>query len=74
MQGIIWVVDASDLARMESVKDELVTLLAHKDIVKRKIPILFYANKMDVAKALSDTQVTEALELSKVTSHPWTVR
>jgi hypothetical protein len=30
LQGIVFVIDASDLSRMDTVKDELVTLLAHK--------------------------------------------
>lgn len=41
------------------------------DISGRSIPILFFANKMDMPKALTPAQVSEALELNKITDRPW---
>jgi ADP-ribosylation factor-like protein 6 len=55
------------------VKDELETILCHKDIVERKVPVLFFANKMDKPKALSPEAISEALELSKITDRPWQI-
>ena len=54
------------------VKDELDTLLAHKDIAKKICPILFFANKSDLPKALTPAQISEALELQKLT-RPWNI-
>ena len=39
------------------VKDELEILLQHPDIMKKKIPILFFANKMDCSDALSSVKI-----------------
>ncbi len=72
-EGIIFVIDSSDTVRMCVVKDELETLLGHKDIAKRSVPILFFANKMDLPKSLTPAQVSEALELSKITDRPWQI-
>lgn len=39
------------------VKDELELLLQHPDIEKRRVPILFFANKMDMPDALSSVKI-----------------
>ena len=46
--AIIWVLDSSDKLRMELVKEELGLLLRHDDISRRTLPLLFFANKMDL--------------------------
>ena len=43
--------------RMVVAKDELDMLLQHPDIRERKLPILFFANKMDCKDALSSVKV-----------------
>ena len=70
-QGIIFVVDASDTARMCLAKDELELLLIHKDIAKRPIPMLFFANKMDLPKSRTPMEISEALELTNILDRPW---
>lgn len=40
--AIIFVIDSSDRIRIVVAKEELAALLAHNDIKKRNIPILFY--------------------------------
>jgi len=72
-EGIIFVIDSAEAVRMCVVKDELDTLLAHKDIAKRSIPILFFANKSDLPKALTPAQISEALELNKLTDRDWNI-
>ena len=57
-QGIVFVVDSSDKLRMVVAKDELDMLLQHPDIRSRKLPILFFANKMDCKDALSSVKVS----------------
>jgi len=71
-QGIIFVIDSSDLVRMCVVADELDILLSHKDFQRKNIPILFFSNKMDLAKALNPAQIAEQLSLSKL-EHPHTI-
>ena len=72
-EGIIFVIDSAEPVRMCVVKDELDTLLAHKDIAKSQAPILFFANKSDLNKALTPAQISEALELNKLTDRPWNI-
>lgn len=71
-QAVIFVLDSSDSVRLCVAKDELDSLLAHADM-KPNVPILFFANKMDVPKALTPDQISEALELHKLQTRPWTI-
>ncbi|XP_026467244.1 ADP-ribosylation factor-like protein 6 [Ctenocephalides felis] len=70
-QGIIFVVDSSDILRLVVVKDELDLLLQHPDICNRKLPILFFANKMDYADALSSVKIASGLGLEAIKDKPW---
>ena len=70
-QGIVFVVDASDKLRMVVAKDELDMLLQHPDIRPRKLPILFFANKMDCKDALSSVKVSQTLGLERIMDKPW---
>ena len=69
--GIIFVVDSSDKLRLAVAKEELENLLNHKDIQKRRVPILFYANKMDIREAASSVKVSQLMGLDKITNKPW---
>jgi len=64
-QGIIFVIDASDHVRMCIVKDELQSVLVHKDMPK-KIPLLFYANKMDLPKAMTPDVLAKDIGLAQL--------
>jgi ADP-ribosylation factor-like protein 6 len=70
-QGIVFVVDSSDKLRMVVAKDELDMLLQHPDIRSRKLPILFFANKMDTRDALSSVKVSQTLGLERIMDKPW---
>lgn len=50
--------DSSDKMRMVVAKDELDLILQHPDIVGKKVPILFFANKMDMRESLTSVKVT----------------
>lgn len=69
--GIIFVIDSSDKTRILIAREELQELLSHPDIVSRNIPILFFANKMDIRDALSDLGVSSALALDSITNKSW---
>lgn len=70
-QGIVFVVDSSDKLRMVVAKDELDMLLQHPDIRSRKIPILFFANKMDQRESMSSVKVSQTLGLERIMDKPW---
>eukprot|EP01136_Pigoraptor_vietnamica_P034578 Opistho-1_new@98712 len=70
-EAIIFVVDSTDRFRSVVVKDELTQLLSHKDIKKRRIPILFYANKLDLPGSLSHVEWSNLLELDRIKDKPW---
>jgi len=57
--GMSILVDSSDKMRMVVAKDELDLILQHPDIVGKKVPILFYANKIDLRDALTSVKVID---------------
>ena len=69
--GIIFVIDSSDKLRMPVAKDELKLLLEHGEIRQRRVPILFFANKMDIKDAYSTVKCSKALSLDDLENKPW---
>ncbi|KAM8857028.1 ADP-ribosylation factor-like protein 6 isoform 3-T3 [Synchiropus picturatus] len=69
--AIIFVIDSSDKLRMVVAKEELDTLLNHQDIRRKKIPVLFFANKMDLRDAVSSVKVSQLLSLENIKDKPW---
>eukprot|EP00775_Hariotina_reticulata_P004513 gene4513-4766_t len=63
--GLIWVVDSADLARLEDCKKELHSLLQEERLYGATLLIL--ANKQDIAGALSLQDIEQVLELSQIT-------
>ncbi|XP_076447731.1 ADP-ribosylation factor-like protein 6 [Babylonia areolata] len=69
--GIIFVIDSSDKLRMVVAKDELDLLLQHPDLKNRRVPVLFYANKMDLREAVSSVKCSNLMGLDKIPDKPW---
>lgn len=69
--GIIFVVDSSDRLRLVVAKDELDLLLHNPHISGRKLPILFFANKMDCKDSLSSVKIAAGLGMDKIMDKPW---
>jgi ADP-ribosylation factor-like protein 6 len=69
---IIFVIDSSDKLRISVAKDELETLLSHKLIKARSIPVIFFANKMDL-DGISPAEISNALGLETIKSRNWTI-
>ncbi|KAJ9294036.1 hypothetical protein DTO271G3_7164 [Paecilomyces variotii] len=70
-QGLIFVVDSSDTARMEEARSEL-----HKIINDREMKdalLLVFANKQDIEGHMSPEDVTNALQLTKLKDKLWYV-
>lgn len=71
VQAIIYVLDSTDKIRVCVAKEELDQLLGHEDIRGSKIPILFFANKMDIPGAMSPEICAEEMELDRIRDKPW---
>ncbi|KAL4882928.1 ADP-ribosylation factor family-domain-containing protein [Aspergillus karnatakaensis] len=70
-QGLIFVVDSSDTARLEEARSEL-----HKIINDREMKdalLLVFANKQDVQGHLSPDEIISALQLHKLKDKVWYV-
>lgn len=69
--AVIFVIDSSDKLRMVVAKDELDQILRHPDIQRKRVPILFFANKMDLRDALSSVKVSTVMSLDQIRDKPW---
>jgi len=71
VEAIVFVLDSADRVRMCVVKDELDALLSHKELSSRDVPILFFANKMDLPDALDVVAIVDELALDRIQDQPW---
>ncbi|XP_031449789.1 ADP-ribosylation factor-like protein 13A [Phasianus colchicus] len=62
--GLLFVLDSSDLARMEEARKALSRVLSHPDVSGK--PLLLLANKQDVAAALLPCELIERLALQRL--------
>ena len=75
VQGIIFVIDSSDSLRLVVAKDELEMMLKHSDIASKPlIPILFFANKMDLKESLSSVKISQTLGLNQFKNKAWHIQ
>nr|XP_020466769.1 ADP-ribosylation factor 4 [Monopterus albus] len=70
-QGLIFVIDSNDPERIKEAADELHRMLEEDEL--RGVAVLVLANKQDLPRAMSVSDITEALGLSRV-SHPWFIQ
>ena len=73
--GLIWVVDSADQARLEICKNELSSLLEQEKLAGASLLIL--ANKQDVKGALNADEIANSLGLREDTSFQnrhWSIR
>ncbi|GAB6018463.1 ADP-ribosylation factor-like protein 6 [Chamberlinius hualienensis] len=72
--GVVFVLDSSDELRLVVAKDELQLLLNHLDIKSRpQVPILFFANKMDVKGAVNSVNISTYLGLDSMRDRAWNI-
>ncbi|CDZ97205.1 small monomeric gtpase [Phaffia rhodozyma] len=72
-QAIIYVIDASDAARLPTSRTELLTMLSEEEL--KGVPVLVFANKQDVSGALSSGEISDKLGLAGgEKSREWSVR
>lgn len=67
--GVIFVVDSNDSARIGKARDELQKMLAEDEL--RNAVLLVFANKQDLPQAMSATDVTEKLGLHSLRQRTW---
>jgi len=70
--AIIWVIDSTDRARLSDTMTELNQLLLEERLASASL--LVFANKQDLAGAMSTEEIETALDLKgKSTGHRWKV-
>ncbi|XP_073410590.1 ADP-ribosylation factor-like protein 2 isoform X2 [Dendrobates tinctorius] len=70
--GLIWVVDSADRARLQDCAQELAGLLLEERLAGATL--LVFANKQDLPGALSKDAIREALELDNIKTHHWCIQ
>ena len=71
-QGLIYVVDSNDAERLEEARESLHMIL--QDESMRDVPVLIYANKMDLPNAMTVPQISERLGLLCLRDRKWYVQ
>ena len=69
---MVVVADASERSRLGTLRTEVSRLLASEDLAGA--PLLVLANKQDLADAMSAQELSDALGLNLVRSHPYHVQ
>ena len=70
-QGLIYVVDSNDEGRITESAENLHKVLSDENM--RGVPVLVYANKMDLPHALTVPQISERLGLVNLRDRRWQV-
>ena len=71
-QGLIFVVDSNDKARIEDARNELHKMLQEEEL--KDADLLVFANKQDLPHAMSAPELTEKLGLQKLTGRQWYIQ
>ncbi len=61
IEGVVFVIDSSNVDRINEAKDELNKLLANEEA--RQVPCLIFANKQDLPSAIKKDELVEMLGL-----------
>jgi len=69
--GIVFVVDSSDRMRIVVSKEELSSMLDHPVLKNRNVPILFFANKIDIKTSINLNDIRKELELESIRNKSW---
>jgi ADP-ribosylation factor-like protein 5B len=70
--AVVVVVDATDRQRIGTLRTEMARLLASEDLASA--PVLVYANKQDLADAMSAEELSDALGLNLIRNHAYHVQ
>ncbi|KAK6485674.1 ADP-ribosylation factor-like protein 11 [Huso huso] len=70
--GLVFVVDSTDEARLEEAKKELKRVLKHDSM--KEIPLMVLANKQDVPSSLSIREIALRLNLMSYENRDWEIQ
>ena len=70
--AIIFVVDSTDVERLDIVRSELFALLDEEEL--KDAILLLMANKQDMKGALKGPQLSEALGLASIRNRQWSIQ
>jgi len=70
-QGLIFVIDSNDRDRIDEARQELHRIIQDREM--KDSLLLVFANKQDLPGAMSPTEVTERLQLTKLQGKVWYV-
>ncbi|KAK2141213.1 hypothetical protein LSH36_1139g00000 [Paralvinella palmiformis] len=72
-EGLIFVIDSSDIERLEEVKSELFGVL--ESDAMQDVPFVILANKQDLTNVLKPYELIEKLELRRIgATHKWHIQ
>ena len=66
VNGIIFVIDGTDVSRIRIVKEQIQQL--DKDLMK-SMPVAFLINKQDIENSMTIEQIKDYLEIDKINTH-----
>ncbi|KAK2768373.1 hypothetical protein FQN54_000228 [Arachnomyces sp. PD_36] len=69
--ALIWVVDATDRARVDDCREELAGLLMEERLMGASL--LVFSNKTDVEGFMTASEIREKLQLDAIKTHKWTI-
>jgi ADP-ribosylation factor-like protein 1 len=69
--AVIYVVDSADKDRIDMAKQEMNAMLHESDL--RGVPLLVFANKQDIAGAMTEGEVGETLGLAEIKNRQWRI-
>jgi len=69
--AVIFVVDSTDIDRLQIAADELAAMLAEEEL--RDAALLVFANKQDQPGAKGAGEISEALKLGELRDRNWTI-
>ncbi|XP_071164208.1 uncharacterized protein [Mytilus edulis] len=68
-EGLMYIVDSNDKERLSEAKDELDGILNSDEM--RGVPVVVLANKQDLPRSMSPSEVADGLGLPKMTGRKW---
>ena len=69
--ALIYVVDSADGKRFVEARDELNNLISEAKL--NNVPLLVFANKVDLQFSVSPEQITEQMALADITNRNWQI-
>lgn len=72
-QAIIFVLDAADQLRLGVAQVELEEVLRDENLTRRRVPLLMFANKMDLPNACGPVEITQQMKMDLIVDRPWTI-